>query len=85
MAFGMLSSMATDTSEKVRENLLRRIADRQGLALRKSRSRDRKAIDFDRWAIQDLTTGEVSGLSPLGRPVLTLDEVETNLMGDDAS
>lgn len=38
---------------KVRENLLRRMAQRQGLALHKSRRRDPLALDFGRWTITD--------------------------------
>jgi hypothetical protein len=73
------------TSEKVRENLLRRVADRQGLALRKSRTRDPRAIDYDRWMIVSLIPGRPDiGTGPTGKPTMTLDEVEANLMGDDA-
>jgi hypothetical protein len=36
----------TNTTEKVRENRLRRMADRQGLALRKSPRRDPRALDY---------------------------------------
>lgn len=72
------------TGEKVRENLLRRVADRQGLALHKSRTRDPRAIDYGRWMIVSLVTGKVeAGRGPTGRPCMTLNEVEANLMGDD--
>ncbi len=37
---------ATQGSEKVRELRLRRMAERQGLALRKSRRRDPLALDY---------------------------------------
>ena len=40
------------TSEKVRENRLRRMAKRQGLALSKSRRRDPLAIDYGQWRLQ---------------------------------
>ncbi len=88
----MLSSMTIDTledrmdqDEKVRENLLRRMAERQGLALRKSRTRDPRALDYDRWMILDLTKSSAPvGVGPTGKPSMTLDEVEANLMGDDA-
>jgi hypothetical protein len=46
MVSGMVSSMTTSTSEKVRENRLRRMAERQGLRLVKSRRRDPRAIDY---------------------------------------
>jgi hypothetical protein len=88
----MLSSMTIDTLEgrmdqdtKVRENLLRRMAERQGLALRKSRTRDPRALDYDRWMIVDLTKNSAPvGVGPTGKPSMTLNEVEANLMGDDA-
>lgn len=43
---------------KVQENRLRRVADRQGLKLSKSRSRDPKAVDFGKYALIDVETGE---------------------------
>lgn len=42
----MLSSMTVDAEEKILENRIRRMAKRQGLALRKSRRRDPYASDF---------------------------------------
>ncbi len=48
--------MAVTTREKGRENRLRRMADRQGLFLRKSRRRDPRALDYDSWWIIDLRT-----------------------------
>ena len=39
----------TTTTEKVRENRARRMAQRQGLELRKSRRRDPNAIDYSRY------------------------------------
>jgi hypothetical protein len=65
---------------KVRANRLRRTADRRGLALRKSRRRDPRATDYDRWTIVDLATGEVvAGTGPSGRPHFTLDAVANYL------
>lgn len=63
------------TADKVRENRLRRAAERQGLRLVKSRRRDPRALDYGRWEI----------LNGDGRPVtdgLTLDDVEAYLHGD---
>jgi hypothetical protein len=40
------------TTEKVRENQLRRAAERQGLALSKSRRRDPRAIDYGEMWLQ---------------------------------
>lgn len=42
------------TADKVRENRLRRMAERQGLELRKSRRRDPRAKDYGRWYIVDV-------------------------------
>jgi hypothetical protein len=42
------------TAEKVRENRLRRMAERQGLELRKSRRRDPRAKNYGRWYIVDV-------------------------------
>ena len=39
----------TTTAEKTRETRLRRMAERQGLTIRKSRRRDPRAIDYGRW------------------------------------
>jgi hypothetical protein len=62
-----LLGMATSTRrydveqhEKVRENRLRRMAERQGLRLVKSRRRDPLAIDFGTYSI--VGTGGVDGL-----------------------
>ncbi len=44
------------TDEKVRENRLRRMAERQGLTLRKSRTRDPRALDYGTWWISDART-----------------------------
>jgi hypothetical protein len=63
-----------DQEEKVRENRLRRMAERQGLALLKSRRRDPRAIDYDCWAIVDSESRVTRG-----RPILSLGEVEAAL------
>jgi hypothetical protein len=51
MTSGTLSSIipGMDTQTKVRENRLRRMAERQGLTIRKSARRDSRAIDYGRW------------------------------------
>ena len=71
--------MAPNTAEKVRENRLRRMAERQGLALRKSRRRDPRAIDYGVFWLVDpglnwLVVGEPGGWN--------LDQVEQYLTGD---
>lgn len=41
------------STEKIKENLLRRISKRQGLELQKCRRRDRRAIGFGTWQLVD--------------------------------
>ena len=66
--------------DKVRENRLRRVADRQGLKLRRSRRRDPQAIDYGLYA---LTAQDGRGFTHLQGPnsiyALSLDEVEEYL------
>lgn len=68
--------MAQD--QKVRENRLRRMADRQGLRLSKSRSRDVNAIDYGLYALIDHETNGTVVPPIAGRwsHSMTLDEVE---------
>jgi hypothetical protein len=42
---------------KIRENRLRRAADRAGYQLMKSRSRDPHAVDYGLYALVDIKTG----------------------------
>jgi hypothetical protein len=71
-------------TEKARENRLRRMADRQGMKLVKSRSRDPRAIDYDCWALADLASGGiVFGVGAIGRFNASLAEIETYLTRDD--
>jgi hypothetical protein len=51
MTYSMASSIVwgMNTQTKVRENRLRRMAERQGLTIRKSARRDPRAIDYGRW------------------------------------
>ena len=72
-----------DTALKTRENRLRRIADRQGYRLVKSARRDPRASDYGMWMITDLRTNTVvAGTEVIGRPSMSLDDVEAWLMGD---
>jgi hypothetical protein len=64
-------------ADKVRENRMRRAAGRQGLKLVKSRRRDPRAADYDRWLLADLRTGKpVTGANRFGWPSMTLEDVE---------
>ena len=61
--------------EKVRENRLRRAAGRRGLALRKSRTRDPRALTYDRWLVLD----PIRNMVMPGCHYITLDAVEEYL------
>ena len=75
---------ASHGSDKVRENRLRRMAERQGLEIQKSRRRDPRAIDYDRWLILDARTNAVvAGTEGTPRHGMTLDAVEAYLTGDE--
>lgn len=71
-----------DQEIKVKENRLRRMADRRGLKLSKSRSRDEGAIDFGLYALIDVQTGGAVNPALAQRWVhsWTLDEVEQYLV-----
>ncbi len=72
----------TDT-EKIRENRLRRMADRQGLRLKKSGRRDPRALDYGMYMlISQATNVVVAGAEGTGRPNFTLKDVEEYLTGD---
>ena len=68
--------------EKVRENRLRRMAQRQGLRVVKSRRRDPRAIGFGCYYIVDIEMNCVgAGTEDYGRPNYSLDDVEEYLTG----
>jgi hypothetical protein len=72
-----------DTALKVREDRLRRAARRQGLRLHKSRTRDPRALDFERWYISDPTTNWiVAGGRGWNGFDLSIDDVESYLNGE---
>jgi hypothetical protein len=64
------------TDDKVRENRLRRMASRQGLALRRSRRRDRRALDYGLYWLTDASGASVTSFSGV-----SLDEAERYLSG----
>lgn len=73
-----------DQSIKVRENRLRRMAERQGLRLVKSRRRDPLAVDFGRYRVETGDGVEPARFaSPMGWG-LTLGEVEHRLTHPDS-
>lgn len=52
---------------KVREDRIRRVADRQGLVLRKSPRRDARALDCDRFRLSDSNWVVVSAAARMAR------------------
>lgn len=69
--------MATSIPEKVRENRLRRMAERQGLQLVKSRRRDPLAIGYGGFMLVDVEHDDVvAGTDAAGRPIWPLDDIE---------
>lgn len=60
-----------------REARLRRVADRHGLILTKSRTRNQNAPDYGRYVIVDKSSNTVvAGAGPTGLPSFDLDDVE---------
>ncbi len=74
---------ATEQDEKVRENRLRRMAERQGLKLSKSPRRDPRALDYNRWmVVADGAEGHpLIGAQGGHTYYFTLDEIEAHLTG----
>jgi hypothetical protein len=75
-------------AEKTRERRLRRMAQRQGLTLQKSRRRDPRAIDYGMWFVISVTTPGGHWRSrqlESSKQGLTLDEVERFLTADPNS
>jgi hypothetical protein len=70
-----------DMAEKVRENRLRRMAERQGLMLRKVRRHDPRAWDYGLYWLVDPRTTLVLQMAALDGK-LTIDQVEAYLKGD---
>jgi hypothetical protein len=70
-------------AEKVRENRLRRMADRQGLRYQASRRRDPRAIDYGRvWLTDQHTNGVVAEFTPGSGEGTILDQIEAWLTGN---
>jgi hypothetical protein len=69
------------SGDAAREQRLRRIARRQGLAIQKSRSRDPRSLDFGTYGIFDPYTNTiVAHGSPWNGYGLDLDAVEAQLL-----
>lgn len=67
-------------AEKVRENRLRRAAERQGFQLEKSRRRDPRALDYGTYQIVRKADGELVAQGSQSSYGLSLDDVERFLM-----
>lgn len=74
-AWGIVPGMRPQPG-KVRENRLRRTAERRGLKLTRSRRRDPKAIDYGLYWLTDAQTGKP--VSPAAG--LHLDEIERRFL-----
>ena len=71
--------------DKVQENRLRRMANRQGYVLSKTRRRDPDAIDFGLYALIDPESGgTIHAQGPISPYALTLEDVAEWLEGDEA-
>jgi hypothetical protein len=67
------------TEEKVKENRIRRTADRRGFRLLKSRARDQRAIGYGGFMLVDkFTNAVVLGANPYAYAA-TIDDVESFL------
>jgi hypothetical protein len=70
------------TAEKLSENRVRRLAERRGLRIARSRARDPRAFDYGRYMLKDVNTRViVAGASSIGRALWTLEDVESYLAG----
>ncbi len=80
----IVSSITTDDvavqEDKVRENRLRRMAERQGLVLRKSRRRDPRALDYGGYWLMEPKRRAVQVGGEYG---VNLDDIERYLTGED--
>ena len=65
-----------DMEDKVRENRLRRMAERQGYILQKSKRRDPRARDFGLYTIVDADTNGVIAQRGGSASGLNIDQVE---------
>ena len=75
--YGYGPSMSDE--DKVRENRLRRAAQRQGLTLTKSRRRDPRATDYGTYMLVDRQTNAVVASGSQSGYGLSLDDVDKAL------
>jgi hypothetical protein len=68
------------TTEALRENRVRRLAERRSLRLLRSRRRDPRAPDYGRYMVRDANTRIiVAGTTSTGSALWTLKDVEAYL------
>ncbi len=84
MSSSIIPSMVSgmEQGEKVRENRLRRMAERQGLILQRSRLRDPRAIGFGTYQLVNADTNTLAAGDPNRGFGFTLDEIEKALTED---
>jgi hypothetical protein len=70
------SRMGGNVTQAEREDQLRRMAHRQGLALEKSRKRNPRAPGYGTYQLVDRETGTIVALGPSSGFGLTADEIE---------
>jgi hypothetical protein len=76
-------SRKTSQQTKVRENRLRRMAARQGLALKKSPRRDPRALGYGTYMLVDVSTNGLVAWGLSDGYGLDLDEIERELTGQN--
>ncbi len=70
------------TDEKVHENRVRRMAERQGLKVEKSRRRDPRAYDFGTYQLVDPNNNTIVAGNHQTGYGMTIEEVEAALLED---
>ena len=73
------SQPTIERDDKIRENRLRRAAQRQGLRLTKSRRRDYRAVDYETYGLITVDGGVLVAGDPNHGYGLTLDQIEREL------
>jgi len=67
--------------QKIFENRMRRVAWRQGYTLSRSRRRDPRAIDYEKFALIDATTNVVVFGADHGRYYASIEDIQAWLEG----
>ncbi|MGB4779794.1 hypothetical protein [Microbacterium sp.] len=70
------------TTDKVRENAVRRAAERQGLTLSRSRRRDPRSLGYGTYGLRDAETGTFVLADERTGYGFTLDQIEAYLDGE---